>query len=87
MENTTNPPLFQVGQHVMVFHDTTWYPTRILAIDIIFCFPTNEIYEYLICWEWLGWEDIVVLEEDIMMIAGRRQCRQTNFYSPGATGN
>eukprot|EP00957_Ditylum_brightwellii_P149995 11423819-Ditylum_brightwellii.AAC.1 len=71
MENTTNPPLFEVGQHVMVFYDTTWCPASILDIEIVFCVPPDEIYEYLIRWKWPGWADVVVQERDIMMIYGR----------------
>ena len=82
MDTTTNPPLFKVGQRVMVFHGTTWYPAIVLKIEIVFCFPPDEIYEYLIRWDWPGWADVVVQEEDIMMVHGRRERWQPNFYSP-----
>eukprot|EP00957_Ditylum_brightwellii_P155714 11854773-Ditylum_brightwellii.AAC.1 len=68
MVGTTNLPLFQVGQQVVVLHGSTWYNARILAIEILFAFPPDKVYQYWIHWEWPGWPDEDVIKEDIMVM-------------------
>eukprot|EP00957_Ditylum_brightwellii_P015861 1194419-Ditylum_brightwellii.AAC.1 len=66
MDGTTNPTLFHVGQRIMVLHGSTLCNATILAIEILFAFPSDEVHQYRICWEWPGWPDDDVMEEDIM---------------------
>ena len=80
------PPSYHVGQVVQVRHGRAWYMATIVNIDYAWAFPP-EVYVYTICWEWGGWPNQDVYEEDILPPNGKRQRKQTRRYTPNVTGN
>ena len=64
--NNVKEPFFKVGQTVLVKHGKTWYPAKIIKIEYVWCFSHNELFQDQICWDWPGWNDEIVYEDEIV---------------------
>ena len=85
LDTKVKVPLFNVGQQVLVKHGKSWYPAKITRIEYVLCSSHHEMFQYLIRWDWPGWNDDFVFEDEIVHLAGgcgERKRTKTNFYHP-----